>query len=51
MQREIISEIVIEILLKRVMNGHCYTYIVVDLKYALDYQIFNFIILSFESIL
>ena len=39
MQREIISEIVIEILLKRVMNGHCYTYIVVDLKYALDYQI------------
>lgn len=39
MQREIISEIVIEIVLIRVMNGDCCRYIVVDLKYNLDNQI------------
>ena len=39
MQREIISEIVIEIVLIRVMNGDWCRYIVVDLKYNLDYQI------------
>ena len=39
MQREIIREIVIEIVLIRIMNGDCCRYIVVDLKYNLEYQI------------
>ena len=39
MQREIISEIVIEIVLIRVMNGDCCRYNVVDLKYNLDNQV------------
>ena len=39
MQREIIGEIVIEIVLIRIMNGDCCRYIVVDLKYNLEYQI------------
>ena len=39
MQREIIREIAIEIVLIRIMNGDCCRYIVVDLKYNLEYQI------------
>ena len=52
MQREIIREIVIEIVLMRIMNGDCCRYIVVDLKYNLEYQISRvslFIYLPFEK--
>ena len=39
MHLEMLSEIVIENVLIRVMNGYCCRYNVVDLKYNLDNQI------------
>ena len=50
MQREIIREIVIEIVLIRIMNGDCCRYIVVDLKYNLEYQIYRVMLIDISTI-